>query len=46
MPENLTLIFVSKNPAEVTMEDLGFRLPESRYSGDTQCNRYGLFCVL
>ena len=32
MPENLTLIFVSKYLAEVTMEDLGFRLPESRYA--------------
>jgi len=32
MPDNLTLIFVSRYLAEVTMEDLGFRLPESRYA--------------
>ena len=32
MPDNLTLIFVSKYLAEVTMEDLGFRLPDSRYA--------------
>jgi|CXWL01.1.fsa_nt_gi glycosyltransferase involved in cell wall biosynthesis len=32
MPDNLTLVFVSKYLAEVTMEDLGFRLPESRYA--------------
>ena len=31
MPDNLTLIFVSKYLAEVTMEDFGFRLPDSRY---------------
>ena len=31
MPENLHLIFVSKYLAEVTMEDLGFRLPDSQY---------------
>jgi glycosyltransferase involved in cell wall biosynthesis len=31
MPDNLTLIFVSRYLAEVTMEDFGFRLPDSRY---------------
>ncbi|NWF72913.1 MAG: glycosyltransferase family 4 protein, partial [Nitrospirae bacterium] len=45
MPDNLTLIFVSKYLAEVTMEDLGFRLPESRYAVihnaiDTDCFAY------
>ena len=32
MPDNLSFVFVSKYLAEVTMEDLGFRLPESRYT--------------
>ncbi|CAE6699408.1 Glycosyl transferase group 1 [Candidatus Nitrotoga fabula] len=31
MPENLKLVFVSKYLAEVTMEDLGFRLPGNGY---------------
>jgi glycosyltransferase involved in cell wall biosynthesis/spore maturation protein CgeB len=31
MPPNMKLIFVSKYLADITMEDLGFRLPESRY---------------
>jgi len=32
MPDNLHLIFVSQYLAAVTMEDLGFRLPDSRYT--------------
>ncbi|MGH7182189.1 MAG: methyltransferase type 12, partial [Nitrospiraceae bacterium] len=31
MPDNLKLVFVSKYLAEVTMEDIGVQLPESRY---------------
>jgi glycosyltransferase involved in cell wall biosynthesis len=31
IPENLQLVFVSKYFAEEVMEDLGFRLPESKY---------------